>query len=117
MTDKSPSLGAIRKRAQRAVSLHGKQCCKCGATQSLTRHHPDYGKPLEVEIICKACHQRKHWQEDWGHRLVTPGKCTVCGAEFQRTRSRRGRICGNPSCLAELGRLSAEKRWRTERTD
>jgi hypothetical protein len=50
-----------KKRAQmiacRLIPL--KSACEiCGeATSVLTRHHKDYGKPLEVLTLCKPCHR------------------------------------------------------------
>jgi hypothetical protein len=32
--------------------------CPHGGDQD--RHHPDYSKPLEVELLCKACHWSRH---------------------------------------------------------
>jgi hypothetical protein len=45
--------------AFRKVSL-GKCCERCGATENLERHHPDYSKPLEVQTLCKTCHTQVH---------------------------------------------------------
>jgi hypothetical protein len=36
------------------------KCEVCGATEKLQRHHPDYSKPLEVQILCAHCHIVKH---------------------------------------------------------
>lgn len=49
-----------KKRAQmiaaRIIPL--KPVCEiCGGTDDLTRHHKDYGKPLEVLTLCKPCHR------------------------------------------------------------
>lgn len=49
-----------KKRAQmiacRLIPL--KEACEiCGETTDLTRHHKDYGKPLEVLTLCKPCHR------------------------------------------------------------
>jgi hypothetical protein len=38
----------------------GSHCEQCGASEKLHRHHPDYTKPLEVIILCVACHERTH---------------------------------------------------------
>lgn len=35
-------------------------CEKCGATEHLEKHHPDYSKPLEVLTLCRSCHMRLH---------------------------------------------------------
>lgn len=40
-----------------------KQCEICGATGRIERHHRDYGKPLEVLMLCKACHEAYHEME------------------------------------------------------
>jgi hypothetical protein len=39
------------------------QCSRCEAQTAridLHAHHNDYSKPLEVEWICRDCHQREH---------------------------------------------------------
>ena len=33
--------------------------CKCGNPDT-EAHHPDYSKPLEVEWVCRPCHQKIH---------------------------------------------------------
>lgn len=46
---------AIWKAAQRAIPAT--ECERCHRTGiRLFRHHPDYGRPLEVEILCEKCH-------------------------------------------------------------
>lgn len=35
-------------------------CPKCGATERLQKHHPDYKKPLEVLWLCQPCHKKLH---------------------------------------------------------
>jgi hypothetical protein len=32
-------------------------CQKCNENVALQRHHPDYSKPLMVELLCLNCHQ------------------------------------------------------------
>lgn len=44
-------LGVIKKDVE---------CSKCGSTKRIEGHHEDYDKPLEVEWLCNACHQRLH---------------------------------------------------------
>ena len=34
--------------------------CKHHTTYTKHRHHPDYNKPLEIELLCKHCHQSRH---------------------------------------------------------
>lgn len=39
------------------------KCAKCGATENLERHHPDYSNPNLVITLCRACHRQEHWGE------------------------------------------------------
>ena len=46
---------AIWKAAQRAIPVtECERCHKQGIR--LFRHHEDYSKPLEVEVLCGKCH-------------------------------------------------------------
>jgi len=33
-------------------------CSKCGSTENLEHHHPDYSKPLEYVTLCRHCHRK-----------------------------------------------------------
>ena len=96
-----------RKAAQRAVPVMEK-CEMCGSTGvKLNRHHTDYSKPTEVMVLCTKCHAKVHLKPP-----VT-AKCVVCGKEFvARWHRKTAKICSQ-ECLAEYGRISANKRWNT----
>ena len=32
----------------------------CGRSTQLEAHHKDYNKPLDVDWICKNCHENRH---------------------------------------------------------
>jgi hypothetical protein len=49
---------AVYKAAQRGVAMQ--RCERCGATEHLQRHHADYGRPLEVVVLCQTCHAALH---------------------------------------------------------
>ena len=51
-----PEKYKARLNADKNVLL-GPCCFKCGSTEHLERHHPDYSKPLEVITLCRNCHQ------------------------------------------------------------
>lgn len=104
------SRAAIHKRAQRAVSLSGATCSKCGSPNCLERHHEDYSKPVDVAVLCSHCHGLEH-------KELVRVACAICKTLFQPARGRRSTLCGNPSCLRELGKQSAAKRWKAEATD
>lgn len=44
-----------RWKAEYYIPL-GNKCEKCGSIENLERHHPDYGKPLEIMTLCRKCH-------------------------------------------------------------
>ena len=105
------------RRAQRTIPIfEDDKCDHCGGTTILQRHHKDgnaYNNNLtNVEILCQKCHVAEHMRMGtWGKgKTLTPKECVVCGTPFQ-PRKDRDKLCGHPSCLEELGRRSAIKRW------
>lgn len=36
----------------------GENCCKCGTTDNLQRHHPDYSRPDYFLTVCQPCHTK-----------------------------------------------------------
>ncbi len=103
---------AVRKRAQRAMPLDGAACSRCGSRICLERHHPDYSKPTQVEVLCARCHHDDHLTPK-----ILPA-CSICAGPLPTTRRKRNTtICQKPECRRLLGKTNAEKRWGTERTD
>jgi hypothetical protein len=48
-------------RAQNCVKkIPVEKCEFCGDTETLVRHHPDYGYPKIVVICCRSCHRHIH---------------------------------------------------------
>lgn len=41
-------------------------CNACGATEEVQAHHADYARPLEVEWLCRPCHQKHHHPHSHG---------------------------------------------------
>src|SRR5215213_3696754 len=101
---------AIRKRAQRAHPTLT-QCELCGSTQRLHRHHPDYSKPEEIQVVCIHCHPKMDMRDGTGRRKK-PKDCVVCGTTFTHYSHSRVKCCST-ECLSELGRRNALKRWGT----
>lgn len=59
------SLLLLRKAVHRGRIIKPGDCCaKCGRKvddpAELHGHHTDYSKPLEVDWLCKDCHEGKH---------------------------------------------------------
>lgn len=46
----------------------GDYCEKCGSTENLEKHHPDYSKPIEIMTLCKDCHIEIHVQGRKGEK-------------------------------------------------
>jgi protein-arginine kinase activator protein McsA len=102
------SASAIRKRAQRAHPTMTR-CERCGSTERLSRHHPDYSKPEEIVVLCSACHPQMD-AADRTRRTKKPKVCAICGATFTNYSHSRVKNC-SPPCAAEAGRRAAMKRW------
>lgn len=39
------------------------RCSRCGSVPPLEAHHSDYNKPLDVEWLCRPCHNVEHHGE------------------------------------------------------
>lgn len=98
----------MRKLAQRLNPIMT-ACQECGATGKLQRHHPDYSKPDQVEILCIPCHVKADQRD--GHRHVKQMRaCKVCGTMFLPSHSKKSSTCSS-ACLSTVGRMNAMKRW------
>lgn len=53
---KHPERVKAREMVQ-GKGLKKSACERCGATEKLEMHHPDYSKPLEVVTLCVPCHR------------------------------------------------------------
>jgi hypothetical protein len=69
----------VKRAAQNAVSNAIKagtltrpdECERCGKPggegrgKVIEAHHADYGKPLDVEWLCRGCHKAEHWKHPY----------------------------------------------------
>ena len=46
-------------RIAQNIKLKG-LCERCGKNPAQHRHHPDYSKPSEVQLVCTKCHGEIH---------------------------------------------------------
>ncbi len=51
---------AIDNRIQKGTLVRPTKCQRCGGSENIQAHHPDYSKPLEIEWVCSACHRSIH---------------------------------------------------------
>jgi len=75
--EKFPEKYAARQAVHAAINrgeLVRRPCAHCGAGKAQAHHH-DYSKPLEVEWLCRACHDAEHR----AHRSGTVGFVMVDG--------------------------------------
>lgn len=100
------------KSIQTGVLIKPPSCSKCGTAGPVDAHHRDYSKPLEVEWLCRACHdvesrqarliaverQRKHFAPcACGRKAVCRGMCHRC-QEYWRTHQPHPK-CLVPDCM------------------
>jgi hypothetical protein len=52
----------LQVRCAMALGILVRRPCACGSEKS-EAHHSDYSKPLEVEWMCRPCHNREHHGE------------------------------------------------------
>lgn len=108
----SPSRSTIHKRAQKAVSVVGMRCARCGSRENLDRHHEDYTKATEVIILCHGCHCKLHWDSaDPPLGRKKQRECVICGRLFWPRHSKNNRTCGKEDCQRAAKRNNAFVRW------
>jgi hypothetical protein len=93
----------VRRRANMAQErgkIEKRPCEKCGAPDA-QKHHPDYGKPLEVIWLCKPCHKDWHKQNE-AVRSTDPRErqskldqsvCSTCKSSPPRKNQRTCKGC------------------------
>jgi len=57
--ERHPERYRARWMADRYIKLEG-LCQDCGKVPATKRHHDDYSKPLEVDLLCHDCHAERH---------------------------------------------------------
>ena len=84
-TKETPTLGALRKRAERFREF---ACQECGVRTDLHIHHidsnPANNEPSNLMTLCGSCHQRWHWARTRLHRRHKPLHCVICGKSCDR---------------------------------
>jgi ribosomal protein S27AE len=64
----SPEAVAARRKVRDAVKrgdlVRPERCPKCGRKCVVQAHHPDYGRPLDIEWLCASCHKLYHLTSD-----------------------------------------------------
>ena len=56
---RNPEKSRARKAAFKKIPIpKGQLCQRCNKKLATERHHKDYSKPLEVELLCTKCHNR-----------------------------------------------------------
>ena len=95
---KNPEKNRAQVYAIRNVPLKD-YCELCGEKGvKLTRHHPDYSKPLEVQTLCLLCHKKADQIRDSSNPSSEEDRhCVTCGKTFGRCERKRisvkGRSC------------------------
>ncbi len=55
----NPEILRAKTLAQTHIKLEG-DCERCEKVPAQHRHHPDYSKPLYVQLVCNKCHREIH---------------------------------------------------------
>ena len=86
-------------------------CQRCGNKGPLQAHHHDYDKPLDVEWLCRPCHDIEHYQDRvdnvesrrkhfapclCGKKAVCRDMCKSCHAKWRKTQPIK--VCNVPDC-------------------
>lgn len=80
---KKNAQNTLNKAVYRGRIQRPSQCSQCHhvSEQPIEAHHADYGKPLEVEWLCKTCHSALHAEENAAQQ-APPAPITYVQAAF-----------------------------------
>lgn len=95
-----------RKKAQKHIPAL--VCQECGATENLERHHHDYSKALDVQVLCPPCHVKAD-QRDGTRRSMREYRCRHCNTVFLPNQH-HAKAC-SPECVRALIIAATTKRW------
>jgi hypothetical protein len=95
----------------------GSKCDKCGTTENLEMHHEDYSKILEVNTLCKQCHEARHLElKQAGIEIPRPSleelknrHCDNCSKTWPHCGRNRVSVQGRPCSLWEGGTKAKSK--------
>ncbi len=51
----------VRDKTRRLVNIKDKKCVDCGTNKDLHRHHPDSKDYKRFTILCRHCHNTRHF--------------------------------------------------------
>jgi acetoin utilization deacetylase AcuC-like enzyme len=57
---KDKARGAFERAVKYGFIIRPDKCSRCGIKCKPDGHHTDYAKPLEVQWLCKICHNQAH---------------------------------------------------------
>lgn len=58
-----PEVVAAHSSAKRVARAD--KCERCGSTERLHKHHPDYSRPLSIVTLCNPCHEAEHHPREY----------------------------------------------------
>ena len=89
---------AISRSYTRVYVRRGKliqrPCENCGSKESQA-HHDDYGKPLQVRWLCRACHLAHHRDEAFTSPRPTVSETSRVALGLRKYRRSGGKECSN----------------------
>src|SRR5579863_6661666 len=113
----------MTKLQSRAIFAHAvksgrlvrpKRCEQCGRCPryAIQGHHTDYDKPLEVQWLCRPCHDSKHSRELPPSGPRTFFHCRKCRWHWSK-RPTSGELparCPNPECRTKHWRVAYKRK-------
>lgn len=64
---------AVRRAIGRGILIRPMRCSKCRRSGKIEASHGDYGKPLQIEWLCRRCHIAKD-EHPWFTRAISPSQ-------------------------------------------
>ena len=59
-----PERRIARALAEKNILINNQLCESCKKELAIERHHPDYAKPLKVQLLCMNCHNKITYKKE-----------------------------------------------------